>query len=428
MALMPQRLRKEMSDTQSKMSDTQSKMSSSLRDILDSVVDCANLPFEQARVLPPLAYTDPDFYDWEVENILKKQWLCVGHTSQVAKVGDYLNVTILKEPLIVVRDSNADIRVLSRVCVHRGMDIMPAAYGHPTQGNRRSFLCPYHHWSYSLDGKLLGAPEMQQRSNFDPNSCGLPELRSEVWEGFIYVTFNPRIEPVHKVYAGLLPYVDRWQMGDMEMVASVSWDCDYNWKILVENFMEPYHHLGAHHKTFEPIMPAAGTWTEAESPSHVACHLPFSEAILRSPEKLESLIPFECGPKLEANDFKEYAVFLGEPNFLLFVGPDRVYWYFLLPDGPGHMTLHTTLLLKPESKAKEDYSQKLNEAVQQLKEFHLEDMEVCTAIQTGLQSQSYRSGPLGPLEMPIWLFQRCLARKIKEASKPSLSSEFSMAR
>lgn len=399
------------------MNITQNSMTSNLQNILDSVVACANLPFDKAMVLPPAAYTSPEFYYWEVENIFKKQWICIGHTSQVPSIGDYLNITILKEPLIVVRDNTSAVRVLSRVCTHRGMDIMPAAYGHSVQGNRRSFLCPYHHWSYGLDGRLLGAPQMKERADFNFDDCSLPEIRSEIWEGFIFITFDPILKSVHDTYSGLLPHVARWRMSEMQMVANVSWDCHYNWKILVENFMEPYHHLGAHHKTFEPMLPAAGTWTEAERPNYIACHLPFAKSILRSPEKLQSLLTFDCSPSLKSDDFREYAVFLGEPDFLLFTGPDRVYWYFILPDGPNHMTLHTTLLLRSESLDREDYSQNLSEAVQQLKEFHLEDMEVCTAVQIGFQSQSYRPGPLGPLEMPIWLFQRYLARQIQTANQ-----------
>lgn len=384
--------------------------------IQQDILEAAHRPLTNAIATPSGAYTDPDFYNWEVANLFQKQWLCIGHLSQIPKIGDYINLDLLGERLVITRDRNNTINVLSRVCMHRGMDLMPSAYGHPSQGNQRSFVCPYHHWSYALDGTLMGAPEMHQNEGFEPQNCHLPVFRSEVWEGFIFFTFDPDLESVQTHYADLLPFVGHRNMAGMEMVANVQWDCQFNWKILVENFMEPYHHLGAHHKTFEPLMPAAGTWTEGKTQHSIACHLPLAKRLLEDSEDYQNLIEFYLSPDLKLQDRQEYAVYLGEPNFLLFVGPDRVYWYLLQPDGPDHMTLSTTLLVLPESKLADNYEQCLQDAIKSLKQFHLEDMEVCSAVQTGLQSSRYQPGPLSHLEMPIWLFQQYLAQQILATS------------
>jgi phenylpropionate dioxygenase-like ring-hydroxylating dioxygenase large terminal subunit len=389
-----------------------------LRQIQQSILDVADRPFEQAIALPATAYTDPDFYNWEVEHIFQHQWLCVGHISQLPNVGDYMNLDLFNEPMTVVRGQDGHISVLSRVCVHRAMDIMPEAYGHASQGNRRSFLCPYHHWSYGLDGQLMGAPHMQQNEAFNAKEMCLHRFRTEIWEGFIFMTFDPSLEPVSSHYAGLLPYVDRWNLVEMEMVANLRWECDFNWKLLVENFMEPYHHMGAHHKTFEPLMPAAGTWTEPETPNYVVCHLPLTKTLVEKVKAGEAIETFLAPQTLKPEDHHEYAVYLGEPNFLLFIGPDQAYWYFLIPQGADKMVLHTTLLVTPESKQMEDYEQKLEQTVAALRRFHMEDMEVCSAMQSGLNSAFYAPGPLSHLEMPIWLFQRYLARQIR-ANEPS---------
>jgi len=386
-----------------------------LRQIQDSILATAERPLEQATALPTGAYTDPDFYNWEVEHVLKKQWLCVGHISQIPAVGDYLNVDLLGERLTITRDRESCVSVFSRVCAHRGMDLMPAAYGHSRQGNRRSFVCPYHHWSYDLGGNLIGAPEMDKHVGFDKQNFCLPRFRSEVWEGFIFVTFDAELASVKDRYLGLLPFLGHRQMGKLELAIDLKWDCPFNWKILVENFMEPYHHLGAHHKTFEPIMPASKTWTESEAKHYIACHLPFAKRITDSPEERGKLLEFDLSPLLEPQDLGEYTVYLGEPSFLLFVGPDRVYWYGLRPEGPDRMTLHTTLLIEPGFQQSERYERVLQKATEDLKQFHIEDMEVCSAVQAGLQSTRYQPGPLSHLEMPIWLFQRYLARQILQA-------------
>jgi phenylpropionate dioxygenase-like ring-hydroxylating dioxygenase large terminal subunit len=388
-----------------------------LTKLQQQILATAQRPLEQAIALPAQVYTDPDFYQWEVQHILKKQWLCVGHISQVAQPGDYVNLELLEEPLTIVRGSDDQVRVLSRVCPHRGMDIMPAGFGHPDQGNRRSFLCPYHHWSYRLDGSLMGAPEMAQSQQFERDQLGLATVRSEIWQGFIFVTFDPTLESVSTLYAPLLPYVERWQMADLSMVANLKWDCQFNWKVLVENFIEAYHHLGTHHKTFEPMMPAAGTWTKSTSTHSLVCHLPLTKALVERIKAGQPPLIFHPPAALLPSDYEEYTVYLGAPNFLLFNGPDRVYWYLLLPNNAGQMTLHTTLLVTPESQDLPNFETLLQQEIAGLREFHLEDVEVCTAVQRGLHSAVYQPGPLGHLEMPIWLFQQYLAQQIEASDR-----------
>lgn len=388
-----------------------------LSELQQKILFSAANSIENAIALPAQAYTSPEFYQWEVQHIFKKQWLCVGHSSQVPKTGDYINLDLLDEPITIVRGKDNQIRVLSRVCAHRGMDIMPEGFGHSTQGNRRSFLCPYHHWSYSLDGALIGAPEMHYSQQFQKEKTCLPAFRSEVWQGFIFITFDAKLEPVSTHYAQLLPYVERWCMADLEMVANLKWDCQFNWKVLVENFMEPYHHLGTHHKTFEPMMPAAGTWAEPELTNGIVCHLPFAKSIVEQTKLGQPSTVFQPPENLQPDDYYEYTVYLGTPNFLLFIGPDRVYWYLLLPNSEGEMILHTTLLVTSKSKELPEFDRLLEQEIEALRKFHLEDVEVCTAVQRGLRSSVYSPGPLGHLEMPIWLFQQYLARQIQAVNK-----------
>ncbi len=387
-----------------------------LVELQQKILEAASRPLETAIALPAETYTDPDFYQWEVQHIFKRQWLCVGHSSQVPQPGDYINLDLLDEPLVIVRGKDNQIRVLSRVCAHRGMDMMPEGFGHAAQGNRRSFLCPYHHWVYGLDGTLVGAPEMHQSQQFEPDKVCLPKFRSEIWHGFIFITFDPEIESVSTHYAALSPYLERWNIAEMQMVANLEWNCQFNWKVLVENFMEPYHHLGTHAKTFEPMLPAAKTWTEPEVLNGVVCHLPLAKSIVERINAGQSPTVFQTPVNLLPQDHYEYAVYLGNPNFLLFTGPDRVYWYLLLPTSAGEMTLHTTLLVTSESKDMPEFPQILEREIAGLKEFHLEDVEVCTAVQRGLRSSVYSPGALGHLEMPIWLFQKYLAQQIQVAN------------
>jgi len=382
--------------------------------INEAILDVAARPLGEACALPAEAYTDDDYFAWESSELLARQWLAVAHVSQIPDSGDYLNLMLLGERLSVVRGRDGEVRVLSRVCAHRGMDVMPPESGYTEKGNCRQYRCPYHHWVYDLDGSLKGAPFMKEHAAVTGGALRLHAFRSEVWEGFVFVNLSADAEPLAESYAGLLPCLARWRMGDLVMVVDQSWDCPFNWKVLVENFMEPYHHAGAHHTIFQPLMPAQNCWTESEAEHYTICHLPLADALRERVRAGEpQLLAFPALPGLEQGDYHEWTVYLGHPDFLLFVAPDRVYWYRIEPLGAGRMRLHTTLLVSPDATDMPEFSRVLEEEADLLRRFHLEDMEVCGGVQAGLASRSYTPGPLSELEAPIWLFQRYLARRIR---------------
>jgi phenylpropionate dioxygenase-like ring-hydroxylating dioxygenase large terminal subunit len=384
--------------------------------IAEQVIATANLPLPQGKALPPKAYTDPAYYGLEVEKILKREWLSVGHVAQLPRAGDYFNLELLGEPMVVVRGKDDVIRVLSRVCPHRGMDVNPTEYGRPAAGNARFLVCPYHFWTYDLDGRCKGAPEMQLAEGFSRKETGLAGFRTEVWHGLIFVTFSPDIPPVAEFYKDLGEKLAQFQMDKLEMVADITWDSAFNWKVIVENFAECYHHLGSHIKTFEPLFPAKTCWSEPEHPSFTVAHLPMvpdlAEQVRAGKSPVQSFMNI---PTVEEENLTKWFVFVGYPTLLLFIASDRLYWYRVLPEGPGKVTLLTTLLIWPDSKNRPDYEQKLKQEIDLLRTFHLEDMEACVAVQKGMNSGSYRPGRLSHLEKPIWHIQRYLARKLQEA-------------
>ncbi|HZP61284.1 MAG TPA: Rieske 2Fe-2S domain-containing protein, partial [Opitutaceae bacterium] len=134
----------------------------SLADIQRGISAAAELPLAGARTIPAQAYTSEEFFEWETRHLLRGGWQCVAHVSQVPAAGDFLNLDLLGEPIIVVRDKDGAVRALSRVCPHRAMDIMPEGFGYdghgpaeakpdaPACGHTRIFLCPYHAWTFEL--------------------------------------------------------------------------------------------------------------------------------------------------------------------------------------------------------------------------------------------------------------------------------------
>jgi phenylpropionate dioxygenase-like ring-hydroxylating dioxygenase large terminal subunit len=402
------------------LSDAQAPFApkSPAKSISEQILSAAGRPLEEAVTFPPKAYTDPDHYQYEIDQVLKREWLAVGHISQIPKAGDYFNLDLLGEPMMVVHGKDGEIRVLSRVCPHRGMDVNPTEYGRAARGNARFLICPYHFWSFDLDGRCKGAPEMQKACGFNRKETSLNSFRTEIWNGFIFVTFADDIPPVSVRYKDMGEKLAEWQLDKLEVVTEIEWDCAFNWKVIVENFAECYHHLGAHLKTFEPLFPAKTCWSEPENPAFTVAHLPLVQKLADGVRSGNSEVrSFLDIPTVTPEHRLEWYVYVGFPTFLLFNAPDRVFWYRVLPDGPQHLKLLTTLMVHPDSKQMPDYEKRLEAEIDLLKTFHTEDMEMCVAVQRGMNSSRYQRGRLSHLEVPIWHFQRYMARKIEEAAE-----------
>ena len=145
-----------------------------------------SLPLEQACNLPRAAYVSEHIFRQEAEHLFN-----VAHVSQVPNPGDYLCVDVFDYPLVLTRDLNNDIHLLSRVCRHKGTLVAAGS------GNASLFVCPFHAWTYELDGRLKAAPLMDKVKNFDRQDCRLREMRTEIWEGFIFVNISGDAEPLY---------------------------------------------------------------------------------------------------------------------------------------------------------------------------------------------------------------------------------------
>ena len=381
-----------------------------LEQILREVRTTAALPLEQAQTLPPEVYTSDAFFAWEEQNILRRDWLCVAHTSQLAAPGDFIALDLAAEPLIVVHGKDGVIRTLSRVCPHRAMDILPP--GGEQCGQTRFLSCPYHAWTFELDGTLKGAPEMQLATCFDRTETGLRSYRTEVWQGFVFVNLSGDAESLSKLCSDMGDDLAAWSPEDLEVVVEMSWDCPFNWKLLVENFMECYHHVGTHAKTLQPMMPARECWTEEERPAYLREHLPLKESVLA---ELHANIrvgqEFPLFAEVEPRRTTEWGLFVGYPSLLLFPGPNQFIWYRIDPLTTDHSRLLTCILVPKSYRRLPQFETCLANARQALIDFHSEDMTACAAVQRSLYSTGCQRGRLSHLEMPIWLFHRYLAAR-----------------
>lgn len=387
-----------------------------VQEISDKIQEAAALPLDRATTLPQQAYTSEEYFNYEVDAVLKADWICLGHVSQLKDPGSFLAVDLFDEPLLVVRDKTGPIRVLSRVCPHRAMDIMPEGFDYPRRGKTGRLVCPYHRWTFEFDGRVKACPEMQQAADFKKSDWKLAEIRSEIWEGFVFVNLSGTAPPLSRQYEDFRRVIAPWKAAELQVVIELEWDCAFNWKVMIENWIESYHHLGIHHSTLQPMMPARNTWTEPEHPHFIHCHLPFkpklAEEIRQIAEgEVEGSGGFATVPGLSVREQVEWRLFVGYPCFMFLTTRDRLLWYRLLPVSAERCKLLTTTLVRPESLDAPDYAETLKAETKMLTDFHMEDMVVNTAVQRGLHSAHVVRGRLSHLEMPVWLIQRYLAAR-----------------
>jgi phenylpropionate dioxygenase-like ring-hydroxylating dioxygenase large terminal subunit len=363
-------------------------------------ISAVRAPIERASTLPPRCYLDPEFYALEVEQVFRRQWLSVGRVDRVAKPGDYFTIDILDEPLIVVRDTGGEVRTLSTVCRHRWM---PVASG---SGNRKSFQCPYHLWSYGLDGRLLGAPEMQKAEGFERAGCALPSIRTELWGGFVFVNFDADAEPLAPRLASLEPHVEPYRLAEQRSTPSLDYDCHWNWKVSLENGCESYHHLGLHREILEDVLPAS---LSDVRPGREAYSLYWNPT--RDGRELPSTLPVPKGlNERQRSSLQLVTIF---PCTLFFMLPDHSAWLHLVPESARRHTLHYVPLVQPDALEDPAIDSKLEDLRQLLDAVHRQDMEGCAAVDRGLRSRLARPGRLSHLEETIWQFQNWLLDRLE---------------
>ena len=212
----------------------------------------------EAQTMPVWAYTSEEFYQREVKNIFMKVWNFLGRVEQVPDAGDYFAATFAGIPLVVLRGEDGQVRAFANTCRHRGSELLEG------KGSCKAIICPYHSWTYSLDGRLVGAPEMNQSAGFRTEDHNLIPIRLETWEGFIFVCFDPQAAPIAQYLGGLAAKVAPYLLGDMVLARRREYIMECNWKLFVENAKESYHIATVHKSTINKYASArtSGYWVE----------------------------------------------------------------------------------------------------------------------------------------------------------------------
>jgi len=215
-------------------------------------------PLLDAETLPVWCYTSEAFYRREVERIWHKAWNFIGAADRLCLPGDYFTITFAGVPIIVLRGAEGEFRAFANSCRHRGSALLDGS------GNCRLIVCPYHSWSYHLDGALAAAPEMHKTHNFNPADNALVPLALDSWGGFLFINFDPNAAPLADYLGDLPNKVGPYRLDQMACVRRKEYVMECNWKLFVENAKESYHIATVHRQTINKYASArsSGYWVE----------------------------------------------------------------------------------------------------------------------------------------------------------------------
>ena len=372
-----------------------------------------------AETLAPACYTDAAFYEFEKEALFNHEWLCVGREDWVKEAGDYFTTQMIGEPIVVARARDGVVRAMSAVCQHRSMLVAEG------KGNARGFVCPYHHWVYGLDGRLVNAPAMERTCGFDKKAVRLPEFKVETWLGFLFINFDADAPPLAPRLARVAEAVAGYDLANAESATTMTGQFAWNWKVMFENNNDGYHASKLHQGPLHDFVPSElATFPDSD---------PADAGFLRYNATLHPDASFNptqravlpVFPKLTAEDRGRMTFANVPPTLSLVLTSDLVIYLILRATGPETMEQDTGILVAPGAAADPSFPHRLEMIMTSAGKIIAQDMHVDSLVQVGLRSRfaqrgrySWQEGAQG--QFNHWLVPRYRAAwaAMKTAGQP----------
>lgn len=373
-------------------------MSDAVRELKANVA----VPFEEARAMPPSVYTSPDFLKRELEDVFSKDWFCVGRASSLENPGDYLTLDLAEQPIVVLRDSEGQLKAMSNVCLHRMSTLLEG------RGNARSIVCPYHAWTYNLDGSLRGAPAMTLNEGFCKNSYKLPQVRCEEWLGWVFVTLNPEAKSTAEEFSKVEDLVGDYDMGSYTETFFETHVWDTNWKILAENFMESYHLPVCH----------AGTIGGLSKLEEMICppgEAAFNYHTILKDDSLKIAMAHPNNKRLEGDRRRMTYLLAIYPSLLITLTPGYFWYLTLQPHAVGQVKIGFGGGMSQDFVNDPDSQAHFKQLKTLLDEVNVEDKGCTEKVFRGLSSQAAKPGHLSHLERPNYDFACYLNSRMQAA-------------
>jgi choline monooxygenase len=324
----------------------------------------------RAATIPARWYTDPAFLTLEQERIFARTWQPGGYISSVANPGDYFACEIQGEPIVVARAKDGILRAFSNVCRHRASLIVEGS------GSANVLRCPYHAWTYELNGKLLGTPEFEGVENWERSDICLPQYRVETWGPFVFVNLDANAPPLAEFW-GEIPRqtaefgcpIERLRLSERR-----DYIVNCNWKVYIDNYLEGYHLPAAHPGLFRELDYAQ--YRVDTFRYYSSQYAPIRE---KQVDGSDRRYKYDQG----AASALYFWIF---PNFMLNIYPDNLSSNIIVPMGPDKtLTVFEWFTFSGAASV-------ASETIAFSDEIQQEDIKICENVQRGLQSRAYNQG------------------------------------
>ena len=341
-----------------------------------------------AKTLEQKYFVSPEVFAEEQEKIFSKQWVLVGHRGELAKAGDYFVAEVASESLVIVRDKGGEVHGFYNVCRHRGTRLRE-----DRNGRLSAIQCPYHAWTYGLDGRLLGAPHMDDVPGFDKADYSLHAVNLALWEGFIFVNLGDSPAPLEEWFASLAGKFSHWNLAKLRPAKRIEYDVRANWKLMFENYSECYHCPGVH-----PMLSKVSPYDSAENDLAEGPFLGGFMSINKGKSLTMSGDACAFPVKEEEEDGEKQRVFYYSvfPNMLLSMHPEYVMVHQLWPQSPERTLILCDWFFHPEAFDRADFNP--DDAIEFWDMTNRQDWHVCELSQQGIVSRVYEPGPYSSRE------------------------------
>jgi Rieske 2Fe-2S family protein len=359
------------------------------------------------RTLPREAYLAPEYFAREKERIFCREWVCVGRAEELAGAGDYVVKHVAGESILIVRTREGGLRAHYNVCRHRGSQLVPDCGSGRFAGGIR---CPYHSWTYTLEGELRTAPFLEESDGLARSELSLHPVGVDTWGGFLFVQLTPveaeaRGLTLAAQLAGVPERLRRYPLAELSVARRITYEVQANWKVMLENYNECYH-CGPVHPELCRLVPAfkqrGGSELDWER------GIPHREgAWTFTASGTTNRLPFEGLDDDERIRHKGELVY---PNFLLSLSAEHVVAFLVFPHGPDRTTIVTEFLFHPTEMAKADFDPV--DAVEFWDLVNRQDWAICESVQRGMSSRVFRSGYYAPMESWSLDIRRYIAERL----------------
>lgn len=358
---------------------------------------------------PGSFYTDPRIFERELEEFFCRSWLNLGREEEIANPGDFFTREIGNESVIVIRGTDGKARAFYNVCRHRGTRLVDLAEG----TKLRSIVCPYHGWTYSAEGRLVGAPHTEMLLEFAKEEHGLYGIPIESWGGFVWANLDPQAPPLREEFGRFFAKFDRFPLGTLRRSNRTTYEVDANWKILVENYQECYHCAPVH-----PDLNRITPYLSGEVRDYFvdgASRVPFSGGTMEFAKDYTSMTwsGYTNRPFLEGMTEEDrhrvyyYAIF---PNLFFSLHPDFLMIHRTWPVTPTHSRVECEFYFDPGTMARPDFDPSDATGLWDL--INRQDWVVCEKSQKGMRSRVWKGGRYSEQEPQVYDFDRYVRERL----------------